>query len=98
MNTRPTPDQVATEIAELENIRDKGLVPEFSLFDDDNYAAIDAQIMVLRDGHEAAKAASFCVSGNGLEYIHGCAQDAQHWRDGVTDAEPPSAGWGVATA
>lgn len=98
MITKPTPDQIAAEIAELENIRDKGLVAEFSLFGDDNYAAIDAQIMVLRDGHDAAKATSFCVSGAETEYVQGCAQDAQDWRDGVTDEEPPSAGWGVATA
>lgn len=97
MITKPTQEQLAAEIVELEQIRDKGLVSEFSLFGDDNYAAIDAQIMVLRDGHDAAKAASFCVS-SGLEYVQGCAQDAQDWRDGVTDEEPPSAGWGVTTA
>lgn len=96
MITKPPPEQIAAEIADLEQIRDKGLVSEFSLFGDDNYAAIDAQIMVLRDGHDAVKAASFCNSVLS-EYVTGCAQDAQNWRDGVTDEEPPSAGWGVAT-
>ena len=97
MSNQPTPQQIAAEIAELEAIRDKGQVSEFSVFGDDNYAAIDAQIMVLRDRHDAAKAALLCVTG-GSEYVQGCAQDAQDWRDGVTDEEPPSAGWGVATA
>lgn len=92
VTTQPTPDQVAEQIAHLERIRDDGQVPEFSVFGDDNYAAIDAQIIVLRDGHDAQRACSFCAQDPENEYVTGCAQQAQDWRDGLTD-ESPASGW-----
>lgn len=88
---KPTAFHVATQIAGLERIRDTGQVPEFSLFGDDNYAAIDAQIMVLRDGHDAERACSFC-SNSKSQYVTDCAQMAQDWRDGQSEEEPTS-GW-----
>lgn len=90
--TKPSPDQVAEQIADLERIRDSGQVPEFSIFGDDNYAAIDAQIMVLRDGSNAEKASHLCADAANDEYVFGCAHQAQIWRDGLTD-ESPVSGW-----
>lgn len=94
MSTKPTPEQIAAEVASLEAVRDGGNVPEFSIFGDDNYAAIDAQIMVLRDGHDAVKACGLCASNGDAEneYVLGCAQHAQDWRDGLTN-EVPISGW-----
>ncbi len=95
MSLKPTPEQIAAEVAVLEAIRDGGQVPEFSLFGDDNYAAIDAQIIVLRDGHDAMKAFSFCARDTDDEYVLGCAQEAEDWRNGLTDEGAPSSGWGA---
>jgi hypothetical protein len=89
---KPSPEMVVEQIAGLERIRDVGQVPEFSVFGDDNYAAIDAQIIVLRDGHDAVKACGFCTDDADNEYVTGCAQQAQDWRDGLTD-ETPVSGW-----
>lgn len=90
--TKPTPDMVAEQIARLERIRDSGQVPEFSAFGDDNYAAIDAQIMVLRDGHDAEKACGLCAEDAEDEYVLGCAQQARDWFDGLMH-ETPTSGW-----
>ncbi len=86
----PTPDQIANQITGLEAIRDAGQVPEFSVFGDDNYASIDAQIIVLRDGHDAAKACSISATNAEDEYVLGCAQQAQDWRDGLSEETPVS--------
>lgn len=90
--TKPTPGEIAAQITGLERIRDAGEVPEFSVFGNDNYAAIDAQIMVLRDGHDAEKATRLCAEDAEDEYVLGCAQQAQDWRDGLM-AETPVSGW-----
>lgn len=88
--TKPTPDQVSEQIAGLRRIRDSGQVPEYSLFDDDNYAAIDAQIMVLRDGVDAEEACRRCADDEADEYVLGCARDTQDWRDGLSEGTPVS--------
>lgn len=90
--TKPTPGEVAAQITGLERIRDSGQVPEFSGLGDDNYAAVDAQIMVLRDGHDAEKATALCAENAEDEYVLGCAQQARDWLDGLM-AETPTSGW-----
>lgn len=90
--TKPTPGEIAAQITGLERIRDSGQVPEFSVFGDDNAAAIDAQIMVLRDGHDAEKACGLCAEDAEDEYVLGCAQQAKDWLDGLMH-ETPVSGW-----
>lgn len=45
MSTKPTPEKIAAEIAALQELQPK--VRPFSAFNDDNRAAIDAQVDVL---------------------------------------------------
>lgn len=95
--TKPTPEQIATEVARLKAVHSR--VPTHSFFGDDNRAAIDAQIRVLQermsidDVHD-----SFGELTEDGEYSHNtldCALTAHDWLHGslAADEASPAAGW-----
>lgn len=85
--SKPTPEQVQAEIAELKQL--VGKVRPFSIFGDDNRASIEAQIDVLSYPFESVeKYASD-------DYVKVNAQAALDWMAGnlADDEEPPAQSW-----
>ncbi len=95
--TKPTPEQIATEVARLKAVQPR--VPAYSLFGDDNHAAIDAQIKVLEEAmsedeiHDAfgEGAVEREFSQNTLD----CALMTHDWMQGqlAEDEGSPAFGW-----
>lgn len=105
-NNRKTEAQIDAEITALEAI--KPSVRKMTFFNDDNHAAIDAQIRVLRERmdsralHEAFGDPADGISDEGDldddaidfdEHTLHCALEALDWMTGDSDAESPSEGW-----
>lgn len=94
---KPTPDQVALEIARLKEVHSR--VPTHSFFGDDNRAAIDAQIRVLEKGmsldevHDAF--GELTEEGDFSHNTLDCALTAHDWLNGdlAADEASPAAGW-----
>lgn len=94
---KPTPEQIATEVARLKAVQPR--VPEYSLFGDDNRAAIDAQIKVLEDGmsldgiYEAFGEDN--VEREFSQNTLDCAITTHDWMDGALaeDEGSPAFGW-----
>ncbi len=77
MNNRPTPERVQQEIATLQEIKPR--VRRRNFFGDDNHAAIDAQIAVLKNGlDEDAIDAQWSDNEHTLD----SALEALAWRNG----------------
>lgn len=94
MKTPPPLDRIASEIAGLEALRHH--VREFSLVGDDNHAAIDAQVLVLRDRIGAEEATKRAATDPADDYVLGCAVIAVEWLAGnLDDNACPCAGWGA---
>lgn len=95
--SKPTPEQIAAEIARLKAVHAR--VPTHSLFGDDNRAAIDAQIRVLQEGMSIDDVHnSFGELTEDGEYSHNrldCALTAHDWLHGslAADEASPAAGW-----
>lgn len=97
MTTKPTPEQIATEIARLKAVQP--LVPTHSFFGDDNRAAIDAQIKVLEDSmslndvHDAY--GEDTVEREFSQSTLDAALTAHDWMQGQLgpDEDSPAFGW-----
>lgn len=85
-NTKPTPAQVKEEIAKLVDLKDK--VPPRTFFGDDNRAAIEAQIAVLKGELNEDE-----IDGE-VDHVASSAREALAWLNGENDSEEaPSLGW-----
>ncbi len=83
---KPTQEQVKTEIETLEDMKPK--VKRFTAFGDDNHAAIDAQIDVLKNGLNAGD-----ITGQyeGEIFLH--ANEACTWLKGEYNCDTLSEEW-----
>lgn len=94
---RPTPEQVAAEIARLKAVHPR--VPTHSVFGDDNRAAIDAQIRVLEEGMTLDEVhdtfGELTDEGDFSQNTLDCALTAHDWLHGLlaADEAAPAAGW-----
>lgn len=94
---KPTPEQVALEVARLKAVHP--LVPTHSFFGDDNRAAIDAQIKVLEEGMSLdevhAAFGEFTDEGDFSQNTLDCALTAHDWLQGdlADDEASPAFGW-----
>lgn len=94
MTAAPSSERIAREIANLESLRQH--VREFSLIGDDNHAAIDAQVLVLRERIHAEEATRRAASDTADSYVLGSAMVAVEWMAGrLDDAACPCSGWGA---
>lgn len=106
--TAHTQADVDAEIAKLNELREKiSVTHPFTVFGDDNVAAIDAQIEVLTermDEDEVCDRFPGEESDNDEDddaaiadpHVHNAARDALDWLTGDSD-ELPSAGWSSLT-
>lgn len=101
---RPTPEQIEEEIAKLETM--KPHVRRHSLFNDDNHAAIEAQIRVLRErmgngqvhdtyGEDNDDEDDFAFDDlpDSNEHTFTNALEASDWMTGASTEPPPSENW-----
>lgn len=94
---RPTPEQVAAEIASLKAVHPR--VPTHSAFGDDNRAAIDAQIRVIEEGMTLDEVhdtfGELTDEGDFSQNTLDCALTAHDWLHGLlaADEAAPAAGW-----
>ncbi len=82
----PTPEQIKKEIKTLTEMQPK--VKRFSTFGDDNHAAIDAQIDVLKNDLDDDE-----IDEQYEDHARSNAHDARLWLDGEGEAETLSEGW-----
>jgi len=85
---KPTPDQIAAEIAALEDA--KTYAPFRSALGDSNHRNIDRQIEYLRGEIDTTAPEFYYFS----ESEHSAILEAQAWRDGQSE-EAPSSGWDI---
>jgi hypothetical protein len=92
----PTPKEIAAEIKALKKL--KPLIPAQSVFQDDNHAAVDAQIEVLQsnmsedDIYTRADDGVTAAKDLWSEYVRDNAICAWSWKTG-TSFESASVGW-----
>jgi len=97
LHAKPTPEQIALEIARLKEVHPR--VPTHSFFGDDNRAAIDAQIRVLEERmsidqvHDAF--GELTEEGDFSQNTLDCALTAHDWLTGALspDEASPAFGW-----
>jgi len=82
MAKKPTPDQIKEQIAALQEIKPK--VRRFSSFNDDHWAAIQAQIDVLSVGMSEDDIFEKKDSEEWTESVTENALEARRWLDGET--------------
>jgi hypothetical protein len=88
VNTLPTPEAITAEIAALQAIKPR--VRHYTLFGDDNHAAIDAQIELLMDPDPEEAINDYSIEND--EHIYFAVSEALEWLRGERD-EPPSVDW-----
>ncbi|CAN7561676.1 hypothetical protein [Acidovorax sp. LjRoot117] len=94
---KPTPEQVALEIARLNEVHPR--VPTHSYFGEDNRAAIDAQIRVLQESMSLDEVhdtfGELTDEGDFSQNTLDCALTAHDWLHGdLADEEAsPAFGW-----
>lgn len=97
--TKPTPKQIAEDVKKLKEMKPQ--VPRRTVFGDDNWAAIDAQIEVMENKYSDARILGMHESAQRQEmdddmwypeHIKDNALDAWSWMDGQ-EATSPSEGW-----
>jgi len=97
MTTKPTPEQVAAEIARLKAVHPR--VPTHSFFGDDNRAAIEAQIRVLEERMSLDEVhdtfGEMSAEGDFSQNTLDCALTAHDWLQGISadDEAAPASGW-----
>jgi hypothetical protein len=85
---RKTPEEIEAEVSALLLIKPN--VPQYSIYGDDNWTAIDAQYIVLMSGMTISDVAHQCWN----EYMEGAAFEAVSWMEGTgVYPESPSEGW-----
>jgi hypothetical protein len=92
-NPRPTPEQVAAEIARLKELAPK--VREFNFFNESNREAIETQILVLERRYSEDSVYDYYGDDTQEDFSQrdlDVALDAAQWLAGDT-AELPSEGW-----
>ena len=88
MNNLRTPEAIAAEIAALQAMKPN--VRRYTLFHDDNHAAIDAQIQLLQESDPEAAFADYAIEDD--EHVYFSANEAMDWLRGDND-EAPSVSW-----
>lgn len=88
----PSSQTVAIEIAKLENMKPK--IRRYSMFEDDNWAAIEAQIEVLENFYDEDDVYNKAEDSDGdwPQYTVDSAINAVAWLEG-DEATPPSEEW-----
>lgn len=89
--TPPTQTEIDAEVAALEAVKPR--VRRYSIFRDDNHAAIDAQIEVLCDALDDEDIDDNQDSGKWDEHVYASARDALNWKKGEAEDGSPSSGW-----
>lgn len=94
MSKRKTEDQINAEIAALVALKPK--VRKRTAFGDDNHAAIDAQLAVLRERMSSDEV----HDAYGDQYTFDAALSAHDWMTGdlASDEDAPAASWAGAEA
>lgn len=90
----PTEKQIESEIKKLETL--KPLMPHFSVFGDDNYEKIDAQITVLEEGLTEDDVYDRFEDQDNPDKTYDLvsnARDAALWLIGESEYGSPSKGW-----
>ena len=88
MNNLRTPEAIAAEIAALQAMKPN--VRRYTLFHDDNHAAIDAQIQLLQESDPEEAINDYSIEND--EHIYFAVSEALEWLRGERD-EPPSVDW-----
>lgn len=88
---RKTQTEIAAEVAALTEMGPK--VRHFTIFGDDNHAAIQAQIDVLVGNVDEGEFEDKVEEGEWTEHERDNAQQAQDWMDGYSDGPAPSSDW-----
>jgi len=84
--SRPTREEIDAEIEALEALKPR--IPARTFFGDDNHAAIDAQIAVLRGEVDEDETFDNEESGEWSEHTGTSARDACSWMDGDSETSP----------
>ena len=87
---KPTPTEIIAEAKILDTIRPK--VPQYSAFNDDNHAAINAQIEVLENRMDLSDIDWKDDTQEWSRHEVESAREALDWMDGETE-DKPSDGW-----
>ena len=88
MTTPRTPEEIAAEVAALQAL--KPTVRRYTLFHDDNHAAIEAQITLLQEPDPEDAFEDYAIEDG--EHIYFAANEALDWLRGDND-EAPSISW-----
>jgi hypothetical protein len=90
--SQKTDTEIQAEIAQLTGC--KAYAPHFTIFGEDNWAGIDAQIDVLKEGldEDQAQERFEPLEGGGPVNVVEAATNAVRWREG-DENESPSSGW-----
>jgi hypothetical protein len=91
---KPSEKQINAEIAKLEALKPK--IPHFSIFGDNNYEKIDAQIEVLKEGlteDEVYNRFEDTENPDQTADLVSNARDASLWLVGESEEGTPSKGW-----
>lgn len=84
-----TPNEVSAELTRLAKVR--GIIPAHSAFGDDNHAALDAQMGVLRERMTLEEVTARWDCDNAETYVLSGALNAAEWLRGEGNA--PSEEW-----
>lgn len=83
--------EIEAEVKKLEEMKPR--VPPRTFFHDDNHAAIDAQIEVLKGEVDVDEIENMAESGEWTDHERSNAMQALDWMEENNDDPSPSEGW-----